>query len=225
MNIYENPARSEWEAICRRPSDSNPVVRERVTAIIDRVRADGDKALRELAEEIDGRCPESIRVSDKAVREACRMVSPDVKEAIKAAMENIRKFHKKQLPKEIKVKTAPGVTCIQRPVPIGRVGLYIPGGTAPLFSTVLMLAVPAKLAGCGEVVLCTPSGKTERSPPRSCMPPSAAASGKYMKSAEPRLSQQWLSVPKVLIELIKYSVLAISMLLLQSRFLAEASWR
>ncbi|MDO5321884.1 MAG: histidinol dehydrogenase [Bacteroidia bacterium] len=165
MNIYENPARSEWEAICRRPSDSNPVVRERVTAIIDRVRADGDKALRELAEEIDGRCPESIRVSDRAVREACRLVSPDVRDAIKAAMGNIGKFHKKQLPKEIKVRTAPGVTCIQRPVPISRVGLYIPGGTAPLFSTVLMLAVPAKLAGCGEVVLCTPAGKNGKIAP------------------------------------------------------------
>lgn len=165
MKFYENPARSGWAAICRRPSDSNPVVRERVVAIIDRVRKDGDKALLELATEIDGRCPESIRVSDKAVREACGLVSADVKKAVAEAMKNIRKFHRKQLPKEIRVETAPGVTCIQRPVPISRVGLYIPGGTAPLFSTVLMLAVPAKLAGCDEVILCTPAGKNGKIAP------------------------------------------------------------
>lgn len=162
MNIYIKPDRSEWAGLCSRPSESNQVVRDRVQKIIDRVREDGDRAILELAEEIDGRRPESIRVSDKAVREAGSLVSADVKKAIEAAKKNIRKFHKRQLPGEIKVKTSPGVTCIQRPVPINRVGLYIPGGTAPLFSTVLMLAVPAKLAKCGEVILCTPAGKDGR---------------------------------------------------------------
>ncbi len=165
MKIYENPSRSDWAAICRRPADNNPAVRDRVEAIIERVRNEGDKALRELALEIDGRCPESFSVSGKAMREACSLVSPEVRKAIGEAGKNIRRFHKKQLPKEIRVRTAPGVTCIQRPVPVRRVGLYIPGGTAPLFSTVLMLAVPAKLAGCEEVILCTPAGKNGRIAP------------------------------------------------------------
>ena len=165
MNISVKPEKSVWADICRRPSDSNPVVRDRVRAIIDRVREGGDKAIMELAMEIDGRRPESIRVSAAAIEEAGTLVSPAVKSAIAAAAANIRAFHKAQMPSPVKVETAPGVFCIQKPVPIQKVGLYIPGGTAPLFSTVLMLAIPAAIAGCRETVLCTPAGKNGKIAP------------------------------------------------------------
>lgn len=165
MKLYTEPARSEWEVICRRPASDNPAVREIVSGIISRVRRDGDKALMELSSEIDGFIPESIRVSDDEISFACNQVSDNVKKAISAAAANIRAFHSAQMPSQITVETVPGVTCIQKPVPISNVGLYIPGGTAPLFSTVLMLAIPAQIAGCKRTVLCTPAGKDGRVAP------------------------------------------------------------
>ena len=158
METFLNPSRERWAELCRRPSSANPVVRERVEAILQRVREQGDEALRQLSLEIDHRPLEQIEVSPGEILEAEVRVSPDVKRAVAAAEANIRAFHEAQRPREISVETAPGVRCVQRPVPIERVGLYIPGGTAPLFSTVLMLAVPASIAGCAEVVLCTPTG-------------------------------------------------------------------
>ena len=155
----ENPPRERWEALCRRPSTYNPQVQERVQAILARVKEKGDAALRELSLEIEGRPMDTIEVTEEEIGAATRAVSPAVKQAIADAEKAIRTFHAAQQPREICVETAPGVRCIQRPVPIGRVGLYIPGGSAPLFSTVLMLAVPAALAGCPEVILCTPAGK------------------------------------------------------------------
>ena len=159
MEIFVNPSRENWAALCLRPSSDNPIVRERVEAIVERVRRDGDKALKELSLEIDKRPLEEIAVSEAEFAEANARVSEAVQAAILRAKANIEAFHKAQLPREVCVETEPGVKCWQRPVPIARVGLYVPGGTAPLFSTVLMLAVPAKLAGCGKVVLCTPTGK------------------------------------------------------------------
>ena len=159
LKTYFNPPREQWEALCSRPAADNPEVRRRVEAILERVREQGDEALRALSLEIDGRPLESIEVSAAELEEAAALVSPAVKKAISAAEENIRAFHEAQRPQEICVLTTPGVRCIQRPVPIEKVGLYIPGGTAPLFSTVLMLAVPASIAQCPEVVLCTPAGK------------------------------------------------------------------
>ena len=158
METFLNPSRERWAELCKRPSSANPVVRERVEAILQRVREQGDEALRQLSLEIDRRPLEQIEVSPEEILEAEVRVSPAVKRAVAAAEANIRAFHEAQRPREISVDTAPGVRCIQRPVPIERVGLYIPGGTAPLFSTVLMLAVPASIAGCAEVVLCTPTG-------------------------------------------------------------------
>ena len=158
METFLNPSRERWAELCRRPSSANPVVRERVEAILQRVREQGDEALRQLSLEIDRRPLEQIEVSPEEILEAEVRVSPAVKRAVAAAEANIRAFHEAQRPREISVFTAPGVRCIQRPVPIEKVGLYIPGGTAPLFSTVLMLAVPASIAGCAEVVLCTPTG-------------------------------------------------------------------
>ena len=159
MDIYDNPSREMWKELCTRPSSVNPVVRERVAAIVSRVRADGDKAIRELASEIDGISLDSIEVSADEIASATALTSPELKKAILAAADNIRAFHAAQKPSPVEMETAPGVLCIQRPVPIRRVGLYIPGGTAPLFSTVLMLAVPARIAGCSSVILCTPCGK------------------------------------------------------------------
>lgn len=165
MDIRINPPREEWQELCRRPADVNPAVRGRVEAIVARVREGGDDALRALAQEIDGYAPERFELDADEIREASKLVPQAVKDAIAAAEANIRAFHEAQMPRQIEVETAPGVRCIQKPVPIGKVGLYIPGGTAPLFSTVLMLAVPARIAGCSEVVLCTPAGRDGRVAP------------------------------------------------------------
>lgn len=159
MNIFVNPTREEWAELCRRAEQDNSLIAERVQAIVDRVAREGDAALKALAKDIDGVELASLKVSDEEFVEAAEKVSPEVKAAIEVARKNISAFHTAQLPREVRVETQPGVVCIQRPVAIRRVGLYIPGGTAPLFSTVLMLALPAKIAGCEKVVLCTPTNK------------------------------------------------------------------
>ena len=159
MNIFVNPPRGEWAELCRRAEQDNSLIAERVQAIVDCVAREGDAALKALAKDIDGVELASLKVSDEEFKEAAEKVSPEVKTAIEVARKNISAFHTAQLPREVRVETQPGVVCIQRPVAIRRVGLYIPGGTAPLFSTVLMLALPAKIAGCEEVVLCTPTNK------------------------------------------------------------------
>ena len=158
MRIIENPARSEWEALTRRQGVDYEGIRPRVEAILDAVEREGDTALKRLMLDID-KVDAPLEVSDSEVDAACKNVPAAVADAIRTAKRNVEAFHKAQLPREIHVETAPGVVCIQRPVPIRRVGLYIPGGSAPLFSTVLMLAVPAALAGCRERVLCTPCRK------------------------------------------------------------------
>lgn len=159
MKCHINPQRNQWDEICRRPSSKNPEVSKRVIEIIDRVKCDGDKALRALSLEIDGCQLEAIAASSEETAEAGNSIGVELRKAIAAAAENIRAFHAAQMPQTIEVTTAPGVRCIQKPVAISKVGLYIPGGTAPLLSTVLMLAIPAKLAGCKETVLCTPCGR------------------------------------------------------------------
>lgn len=165
MDILVNPDRSLWPGICERPSETDPEVEARVAGIIARVRDGGDRELRSISTEIDGVCPPVLEIGADEIAEAAELVSDALKEAIARAAANVRAFHSAQKPSEICVETAPGVRCIQRPVPLSRVGLYIPGGTAPLFSTVLMLAVPARLAGCGELILCTPCGKDGRVSP------------------------------------------------------------
>ena len=160
MNCIEvNPSREKWASLCRRPAADNAQVKARVEKILADVRLRGDEALRALSLEIEGRPLEEIELPEEVLLAAESSVSPRVKAAVADAAKNIRAFHQAQMPREIRVETAPGVSCIQRPVPIGNIGLYIPGGSAPLFSTVLMLAIPARIAGCREVVLCTPAGK------------------------------------------------------------------
>lgn len=156
MITYVNPPRSEWENICRRNTPDDVEIESAVASIIDKVRVDGDAALLEYARKFDRYGGAELLVDEETVNKTARNVSPDVAEAIKKAAANIRAFHEAQMPAPVEVVTSPGVRCVQRAVPIERVGLYIPGGRAPLFSTVLMLAIPAKIAGCVEVILCTP---------------------------------------------------------------------
>lgn len=162
MNIYQNPESQAWAALCRRAEQDNSLIAERVEAIVERVAKEGDAALFALAEQIDGVRLDSLAVSEQEFLDAEASVSDEVKAAIENAICNIEAFHRAQLPSEVRVETQPGVVCVQRPVPISRVGLYIPGGTAPLFSTVLMLALPAKIAGCEDIILCTPTNKQGR---------------------------------------------------------------
>ncbi|MCH5227087.1 MAG: histidinol dehydrogenase [Muribaculaceae bacterium] len=165
MNIIVNPPKTDWPEICRRNIPDDTVIEESVAGILNEVKHRGDAALKHFAREFDGVENLAIKVTRQEIEEACSLVSEEVKRAISIASENIEKFHKAQLPKEIKVEVQPGVTCYQKGVAIKRVGLYIPGGRAPLFSTVLMLGLPARIAGCNEVVLCTPRGKNGRISP------------------------------------------------------------
>lgn len=158
MNIYIEPDRSLWQSLTERIMTDDVVIEERVKSILERVRKDGDKALAELAFDIDKvDLSAGIEVSRDEMAEV--VVSEELKEAVSQAYANIYEFHKAQSFRPVEVETAPGVKCVQKAVPIQRIGLYIPGGSAPLFSTVLMLAIPAKVAGCREVILCTPCGK------------------------------------------------------------------
>ena len=159
MKKYINPDRNEWDALVKRVSTNDDIIAGRVEAILARVKRDGDKAIRELASEIDGVELGEIEVSQAEYDEATALVSQEVKDAIAKAAANIAKFHAAQAFQPIEVQCAPGVKCVQRSVAIRKVGLYVPGGTAPLFSTVLMLAIPAKVAGCPQIVLCTPTNK------------------------------------------------------------------
>ena len=160
MKRYDNPDRSLWPALTERVTTDDAVIESRVQAILERVRTYGDRALAELSLEIDKvDLSQGTEVSAEEIAQAQDCVSEQLKQAIEQAYENIYTFHKAQSFEPVEVETAPGVLCIQKAVPIQKVGLYVPGGSAPLFSTVLMLAIPAKVAGCSEVVLCTPCSK------------------------------------------------------------------
>ncbi len=160
MEIVVNPPRAQWENLCRRniPADDLSVDRA-VSEIIQQVADRGDIALKEYASRFDGCELDSIQMDAAEIDSLAAKVSPEVAEAIRKAADNIASFHSKQLMEPIEVETTCGVKCIQRQVPIQNVGLYIPGGRAPLFSTVLMLGIPAKIAGCPHVALCTPRSR------------------------------------------------------------------
>ena len=163
--IYVNPPRSEWPALTARCTRQEEEIGERVAAILAEVRTGGAAALRRLVRRIEGCLPEPVEVTRERRAEAAKAVSPQLKAALAQAKANIEAFHRAQLPAQVEVETMPGVRCVQRAVAIGRAGLYIPGGKAPLFSTVLMLALPARIAGCREVILCTPCGRDGRIAP------------------------------------------------------------
>ena len=156
MKIYLHPAENTWNQLCRRCVSHNADIESSVKKILEKVRMDGDSAIRSLTRKIDGTLLDSLKVSREDISRAADSVSDTVRSAVDAAIANITAFHKAQKPSEITVETAPGVRCTQRPVALTDVGLYIPGGTAPLFSTVLMLAVPARIAGCPRIAMCSP---------------------------------------------------------------------
>lgn len=161
MKIIDKPSKASWPELCRRNIPDDREIEKAVEEIVSNVKAHGDHALIDYAARFDHCHISRIEVTPEEIDERASPVSGDVAAAIEKAAANIEAFHRAQLPSEIEVETAPGVKCIQRAVPIRRVGLYIPGGRAPLFSTVLMLALPARIAGCREIVLCTPeNGET-----------------------------------------------------------------
>ena len=162
IRVYDNPPRDAWPALTARVTRDDAEIDRRVAAILNEVRTGGDEALRRIARRIEGFAPERFELPQAQLDEAARSISPELKTALATAKANIEAFHRAQLPRPVAVEVMPGVRCSQRAVAIRRVGLYVPGSSAPLFSTVLMLAVPAAIAGCPEVVMCTPPGKDGR---------------------------------------------------------------
>ncbi len=164
MKIYRYPGKEQWAEIVSRPHLDTAQLQATVGGVLADVRQRGDEAVKEYEQRFDHVSLQSLAVSEEEMVEAERLVSPELKEAIALAHSNIRRFHESQFFNPVKVETAPGVVCSQRSIPIESVGLYVPGGTAPLFSTVLMLATPARIAGCREIVLCTPPTYRPSSP-------------------------------------------------------------
>ncbi|MEM7371204.1 MAG: histidinol dehydrogenase [Bacteroidota bacterium] len=162
MKYSHFPQRKDWPALLARPVVAFAELESRVMPILDAVRQEGDEALKALTSRFDKVQLDQIRVSQAEIQQAESLLDPSLKQAIQQARQNILTFHQSQQASDDKIETMPGVLCWRKNIAIEKVGLYIPGGTAPLFSTVLMLAVPANIAGCEEIVLCTPpdsSGK------------------------------------------------------------------
>ena len=159
MQVFEEPNKQDWEALLKRPNFDAEELLPKVQSILDAVALEGDAALLRLSETFDQVHLKSIVIDPTLIQAAEALVAPALKTAIQSAKVNIEIFHQAQLKKEEKIETMPGVWCWRKSVGIEKVGIYIPGGTAPLFSTVLMLGIPAKLAGCKEVILCTPPRK------------------------------------------------------------------
>jgi len=156
MKVYQYPDKKDWPMLLKRPQNSAEIAEESVVSILEAVRQNGDVALREFSRKFDNVELSELCVSQREIENAGEQVSDDLKSAIQFAIQNITKFHESQLIREPVIETQAGVRCWRKSVPVEKVGLYIPGGTAPLFSTVLMLVIPAKIAGCSEIVLCTP---------------------------------------------------------------------
>ncbi len=165
IKLYKYPPYAAWRALIKRPVTDISVLTGTVRKILSNVKEKGDKAIIKYTSEFDRVDLQSLQVTDKEIRDADALVGDELKKSIRQAKKNIETFHSAQKEKVKKVETMPGVFCWRRSLPIGKVGLYIPGGSAPLFSTVLMLGIPAQLAGCKDVVLCTPAGKDGRISP------------------------------------------------------------
>lgn len=159
MKTYINPPKESWEKLLQRPTFSVRELRDQVEAVLADISANGMEAIVRYTAKFDGVILQEIAVTSQEIEEASHEVNDSLKEAMKVAAANIQKFHESQVPSTSRIETVLGVTCWQKAVAIEKVGLYIPGGSAPLFSTVLMLAIPAKIAGCKEIVLCTPPDK------------------------------------------------------------------
>ena len=159
MKLIKHPPQNAWKQILQRPAIDNTSLLEKVGIVMRDVKQNGDTAVKQFTKQFDGIELESFVVSEKEINESEVLLSNDLKKAIQQAAANVRLFHEKQLLAVEVVETMPGVKCWRRSVGIEKVGLYIPGGTAPLFSTILMLAIPAKIAGCKELILCSPPSK------------------------------------------------------------------
>lgn len=182
MNIIKYPARSEWKSILSRPTLNTATLRDTVLQVLSDIREKGDKAVIEYEEKFDKVKLASLEVTEEEFAEAEKATDSTLKEAIGKALENIRTFHASQKFEGQKVTTTTGVTCWQKAVAIEKVGLYIPGGTAPLFSTVLMLAAPAKIAGCKEIVLCSPPNREGKINPAILYAAKAAGVSRIFKA-------------------------------------------
>ena len=159
MQVFEEPIKQEWEALLMRPNFDAALLMPQVQSILDAVALEGDAALYRFSETFDQVQLKTIVIDPAMIQAAEALVAPALKAAIQSAKVNIEIFHQAQIKREEKIETMPGVWCWRKSVGIDKVGIYVPGGTAPLFSTVLMLGIPAKLAGCNEVILCTPPRK------------------------------------------------------------------
>ena len=201
MIIDRYPKEEIWKEILQRPALNVSGLYNNVQAILDRVREEGDKALFEYEKLFDKIELQTLAVSEKELAEAAQSVSEELKTAIQTAAKNIEKFHSAQKQEFKKIETTPGVTCWQKAVPITSVGLYIPGGSAPLFSTVLMLAIPARIAGCSEIVLCTPPDKNGNINPAILYAAQVAGVNRFFKlggsQAIAAMAYGTESVPKV----------------------------
>lgn len=159
VSLIEYPDKRDWTQLMMRAGQNNYELKGHVEEILKDVLENGDKALREYAERFDGVKIDNLLVSEQEFAEADSLIPAKLKDAIQMAAKNISTFHKAEIMEEVNIETMPGIRCIQRAVAIGKIGLYIPGGNSPLFSTVLMLGIPAKIAGCNKVILCTPPNK------------------------------------------------------------------
>lgn len=182
MNIIKYPTEKDYPSICERPHLNVRELNTIVTGVLDDIKKRGDRAIIDYEERFDHVRLSTLTISDDEINEAWDNIDRSLRDAILLAHDNIRIFHESQKFKRQKVQTAEGVTCWQKSVPIQRVGLYIPGGTAPLFSTVLMLATPAKIAGCEEIVLCTPPDKEGRVNPAILVAAKVAGVSRIIKA-------------------------------------------
>lgn len=201
MKIYKYPTASEWASLMARPTFDNATLFDTVRTVLNDVKEKGDEAVKAYELKFDKVELSSLAVTEQEIQEAEAIVSQELKDAILLAKGNIQKFHSAQAQELPKVETMPGVTCWQKAKAIEKVGLYIPGGTAPLFSTVLMLAIPAQIAGCKEIVLCTPPNREGKVHPAVLFAAKTAGVSKIFKiggvQAIASMAYGTQSVPKV----------------------------
>ena len=201
MEVIKYPSKADWPSLVKRPALDVTTLFDTVRTVLNEVRSEGDTAVKRYEEKFDKVTLSGLQVSEEEIKEARELVSEDLKQAIRTAKANIEKFHASQRFTGQKVETTSGVTCWQKAVAIEKVGLYIPGGTAPLFSTVLMLAVPAHIAGCKEIVLCTPPNREGKVHPAILFAAEMAGVSKIFKAggiqAIAAMAYGTESVPKV----------------------------
>lgn len=162
MRTILNPPSSAWVDLCKRPVKDHSELAGQVGRILSDVKSEGDRALLKYTRQFDGAAIDNLRIPEKEISEAEKSVPDELKAAIAVAGSNIERFHRPQLADDIVIETLKGVRCWRKSIPVEKAGIYVPGGTAPLFSTVLMLAIPAKIAGCREIIMCTPPDKNGR---------------------------------------------------------------